>query len=1035
MYKKIDSSRKFIDIEKDILELWKEKDIINKSFNSNQDAEYYTFYDGPPTANGKPHIGHVVTRVVKDLIPRYKVMKGYKVLRKAGWDTHGLPVELEVEKSLNISGKDQIEAYGVEEFVKKCKESVFTYANQWKSMSERIGYWVDMDDPYVTFHNNYIESVWWSIKEFYNKNLIYEGHKVVPYCPRCGTSLSSHEVSQGYKEVKDTSVFVKFKIKNENNKYLLAWTTTPWTLPSNIALAINRSYVYVEIDIDGEILILAKDLLSKIDEEYSIIKEFKGSELEGVCYDPVYNFATVDKKAFYVVHADYVTSQDGSGIVHTAPAFGEDDNLIAKKYDLPMINLVDTEGKFVKEVTNWAGELVKKTDEKIVKDLSDRNLLYKSEKFLHSYPFCWRCDTALIYYPRKSWFFKMSQNRDKLVENNETINWLPNNVKNGRFGNFIENVIDWGFSRERYWGTPIPIWKCECGNIHCIGSIEELKTLGKNVPDNIELHKPYVDSITIACSKCGKDMNRVSEVMDCWYDSGAMPFAQHHYPFENKEIFEANFPAQFISEAVDQTRGWFYTLHAISTSIFDKAAFENVIVLGHVLDKNGIKMSKHKGNVLDPWTVLDAEGADATRWHFYTSGAPWLPSRFSIESVKEAQRRLITTFWNVYSFYVLYANIDDYNANEHKNVETDNIMDKWIISKLNTLIKNVTKNLDEYNITLAASLIEDFVDELSNWYVRRNRARFWADGLENDKISAYNTLYEVLVSLTKILAPFVPFTTEEIYQNLVVSVDKDSKESVHLCAYPLADESKIDINLEKEMDLAYSLVKLGRSARNAENIKNRQPLNKILINTAVLPEYYGEIIKEELNIKFVELGADFSKFVNFEIKINLPVFGKKYGKLIPKVKKMISMEDQMELATKINKGETIHFDIDGEDVELSKENLLVTMQGLEGYAFAGARELGVILDTNITEELIEEGFVREFISKVQNMRKESGFEVSDKIDIFIEVPEKLENIFKKNEDYIKKETLCINMNYNKENDKYVNQVLNGEEILLALLKK
>ncbi|MFL0245362.1 isoleucine--tRNA ligase [Candidatus Clostridium stratigraminis] len=1030
MYKKVESSKSFVDMEKDVLKLWEEKDVIKKNFDMNKDGEYFTFYDGPPTANGKPHIGHVITRVMKDLIPRYKVMKGYKVLRKAGWDTHGLPVELEVEKSLGISGKPQIEEYGVEDFIKKCKGSVFTYVQQWKDMTERVGYWVDMENPYVTYQNNYIESEWWALKQMWEKGLIYKGHKIVPYCPRCGTALSSHEVAQGYKDVKDSSIYVKFKIKDED-KYILVWTTTPWTLPSNVALAVNKTYTYVEVVHHDQHLILAEALLGKLDCEYEIVKKFKGEELLGVEYEQLLPFAKVDKKAFYVIHGDFVTLTDGTGIVHIAPAYGEDDNMMGKKYDLPLVNLVDVEGKFVAEVEPWAGLFVKKADPKIIEYLKECGILYKTESFTHSYPYCWRCDTPLLYYPRESWFIKMSAMRDKLLKNNNSVNWYPDNVRTGRMGNFLENVIDWGISRERYWGTPLPIWECECGHREMIGSIDELKAKGKNVPNDIELHKPYIDAVHLECPHCHKEMTRVSDVIDCWFDSGSMPFAQHHYPFENKELFEANFPAQFISEAVDQTRGWFYTLLAISTVIFDKSPFENCLVLGHVLDKNGLKMSKHKGNVLSPWVSLDNEGADATRWYFYTSSAPWLPSRFYEEAVIEAQRKFLSTLWNVYSFYVLYAEIDQFDPTKYEDFVSGNVMDKWIMSKLNSLIKSVDENLASYKITQAALSIEEFVDGLSNWYVRRNRSRYWTEELTDDKIGAYVTLYRVLKTISFIAAPFVPFITEEMYQNLVVNLDKNAPESIHLCNWPIVKEELIDKDLEAEMDLAYKVVNLGRSARNAANIKNRQPLSEMLLSTKVLPEYYSHIIKEELNIKSLELGADLSKYVNFEIKPNLPVLGKAYGKLIPGIRKELAARNQMELAQTIQNGGVVAINVQGTEIELNSENLLVTMQGLEGYAFAGEGQIGVVLDTHITDELKEEGHVREVISKIQNMRKESGFEVADKIKLYVSDNEMLEAVIRKFESHIMKETLTVEVIYNAERE-YNEASINGEKLKLAV---
>jgi len=1042
MYKKVDSSKRLVDMEKEIMQLWKEKNIVQKSFERNQDGEYFTFYDGPPTANGKPHVGHVLTRVIKDLIPRYKVMKGYKVLRKAGWDTHGLPVELEVEKKLGISGKSDIEKYGVENFINECKKSVFTYVNMWREMTERIGFWIDMDHPYVTYHNEYIESVWWALRQMWDKDLLYKGHKVLPYCPRCGTGLSSHEVAQGYKDVKEATAFVKFKVKGEDNKYILAWTTTPWTLPSNVALAVNKDYDYVEVKVhyeddknefvSSESYILAKELLGKvIQEKCEIVREFKGEELLGMEYEQLFPFYMPNKKAFYVVHGDFVTLTDGTGIVHIAPAYGEEDNMIGKKYDLPLINLVDAEGKFVDCVEPWAGMFVKKADPKILEYMKEKGLLYKSEKFMHSYPHCWRCDTPLLYYPKESWFVRMSALRDKLLEYNNRIHWYPDNVRTGRFGKFLENVIDWGISRDRYWGTPLPIWECECGHRECIGSIAELKEKGINVPEDIELHKPYVDEVKLRCEKCGKEMTRTHEVIDCWFDSGSMPFAQHHYPFENKEIFEATYPAQFISEAVDQTRGWFYTLLAISTAVFDTNSFENCVVLGHVLDKHGLKMSKHKGNVVDPFEVIEHQGADATRWHFYTASAPWLPTRFSEDDVADTQRKFLSTLWNVYSFYVLYAELDRVDPTKYENFVSNNIMDKWILSRLNTLIKTVDEDLAGYRITQAALAIEEFTDELSNWYVRRNRARFWAEGMDNDKIGAFVTLHKVLVTLCKVAAPFVPFITEEIYQNLVVNLDPNAPESVHLCTWPEYDEGLVDKKLEQEMDVAYKLVKLGRSARSAANIKNRQPLSEMLVNTVEISDYYGDIIKDELNIKRIVFGADLSKYVNFEVKPNLPVLGKMYGKLIPGIRKEIASRNQMELAQTIQSGNTVTINVEGTDIELNKENVLITMQGLEGFAFAGEGQMGVVLDTHITDELREEGYVREIISKVQNMRKESGFEVSDKINLYAANNEMLAEVIKKFENVIKKETLTLNIVFNADRE-YSEVNINGEKLNLAV---
>lgn len=1041
MYKKVELPNGFPGMEREVLNMWKENDIIDKNFKLNKDGEYFTFYDGPPTANGKPHVGHILTRVMKDIIPRYKVMKGYKVIRKAGWDTQGLPVELEIEKKLGISGKAQIEEYGVEKFIKDCKSSVFNYVSQWEKMTDQIGYWVDMKNPYVTYHNEYIESIWWAVKQMWDKNLIYQGHKVMPYCPRCGTALSSHEVAQGYKDVNDMTCVAKFKV--DENKYILAWTTTPWTLPSNLALCVNKNFVYVEaklkedIEIDencnmklGEIYILAKDLCDEIlgEGKYEVIKEFKGEELLGTKYDQLLPYGKVEGKAFEVIHGDYVSLSEGTGIVHIAPAYGEDDSFVAKQNGITFINLVDKEGKFVEEVTPWAGKNVRKCNESIVEYLKNANKLFKSERHMHSYPHCWRCDTPLLYYPKESWFVAMTTLRNELIENNNKIHWYPDTIRTGRFGNFVENVIDWCISRDRYWGTPLPIWQCECGHEECIGSIKDLKEKGINVPEDIELHKPYIDDVHLKCPECGKEMTRVKEVMDCWFDSGSMPFAQLHYPFENKELFEKNFPAQFISEAVDQTRGWFYTLLAVSTTVFGKPAFENCIVLGHVLDKKGLKMSKSKGNVVDPFEVMEGEGADATRWHFYTSSAPWLPTRFSKEDVGETSRRFLGTLWNVYSFYVLYAEIDKINPLQHKGFISENVMDKWIISKLNTLVKSVDEKLDAYDITGAALDIENFTDELSNWYVRRNRSRFWANALTDDKLGAFITLYRVLVALCQVAAPFVPFITENMYQNLVVSLDREAKESIHLNMWPKYHEEEVDKNLEEEMELAYNLVKLGRSARNSANIKNRQPLSKMLISEKAIPEYYGDIIKDELNIKAVILGADLSKYVNFNIMPNLPVLGKAYGKLIPEIKKYISAQNQMELASKIRNGESVVAKLGETEIELNAENLLVTMQGIEGFAFAGTGTLGVVLDTTITEELKEEGYVRELISKIQNMRKDKGFEVLDRITLYVNGNKTLQDIIEKNKPEIKKETLTIEIVYNAERKEYTECNINEEKI-------
>ena len=1038
MYKKVELPEGYVGMEKNVSNLWKEKNIVKKNFDMNKGKKYFVFYDGPPTANGMPHVGHIETRVMKDIIPRYKVMKGYYVPRKAGWDTHGLPVELEIEKKLGISGKEQIEEYGVEKFVKECKESVFKYVGEWEKMTNKVGFWVDMDEPYVTYHNNYIESVWWALKELWKKGLLYEGHKVMPYCPRCGTALSSHEVAQGYKDVKDLTCIAKFKVLNKENTYILAWTTTPWTLPSNLALCVNKSYTYAEFKVNVgteeepkfENYILAKDLAPAVlkDKEYELVKEFKGEELLGTKYEQLMPFAKPEGKAFVVLHGDYVTLEDGTGIVHLAPAYGEDDNLVCKQNDIAFVNLVDKSGKFVPEVEPWAGRFVRDCNEDICKWLADNNKLFSKEKHLHSYPHCWRCDTPLLYYPKESWFVKMSALRDELVDNNNKVSWYPDTIRTGRFGKFLENVIDWGISRDRYWGTPLPVWKCECGNLECIGSIEELKEKAVDCPEDIELHKPYIDNVHLKCSKCGKEMTRFKEVIDCWFDSGSMPYAQHHYPFENKEEFEKQFPAGFISEAVDQTRGWFYTLTALGTALFGRTPFENCIVLGHVLDEKGQKMSKSKKNGVDPLVLLDTVGADATRWHFYTAAAPWLPKRLGIKSVQETQRGFLATLWNVYSFYVLYAEIDKFNPLNYKNFVSDNIMDRWIISKLNTLIKEVDEKIDKYDITSAAIQIGEFTDSLSNWYVRRNRERFWGTSLTDDKIGAYVTLYEVLVKLIKVSAPFVPFMTEEIYQNLVVNLDKNAEESIHLCLWPEFDESKVDKKLEQEMDLAYLIVKLGRSARNSVNIKNRQPLSEMRISVKDLPEYYSDIVKDELNVKKVELGADMREYVSFEIKPNLPVLGREYGKLIPKIKEKIAEFNQMELATKVQGGGLEYIEIDDEQIELSADNLLVTMQGKEGFAFAGNGEIGVVIETEITPELKEEGYLREILSKVQNMRKDSGFEVMDNINLYVSGNEMLENVVNKFEDTIKHDTLAKNVLYNEPNKEYQDVSINGETL-------
>ena len=1044
MYKKVElPENSFAKMEQKVQESWKKNNIIKKNLDMNKGKRYFVFYDGPPTANGMPHVGHVETRVMKDIIPRYKVMKGYYVPRKAGWDTHGLPVELEIEKKLGISGKEQIEEYGVEKFVKECKDSVFQYVSAWEEMTNKTAYWVDMDNPYVTYHNDYIESVWWALKELWNKDLLYEGHKVMPYCPRCGTALSSHEVAQGYKDVKDLTCVAKFKVEEgqgfDKDTYILAWTTTPWTLPSNLALCLNKSYTYVLVKANigtdeepkFENYILAKDLLEAVLKEtpYDIVKEFKGEELLGTKYERLMPFAKVDGKAFVVIHGDYVNLEDGTGIVHIAPAYGEDDSLVSKQNGIAFVNLVDKSGKFVPEVEPWAGRFVRDCNEDICKWLAEENKLFSKEKHLHSYPHCWRCDTPLLYYPKESWFVKMSSLRDELVANNNKVHWYPDTIRTGRFGKFLENVIDWGISRDRYWGTPLPVWKCECGHTECIGSIEELKQKAVDCPEEIELHKPYIDNVHLKCPDCGKEMTRFKEVIDCWFDSGSMPYAQLHYPFENKDLFEKQFPAGFISEAIDQTRGWFYTLTALGTALFGKTPFENCIVLGHVLDGKGQKMSKSKKNGVDPMLLLNTVGADATRWHFYTCSAPWLPTRLSLENVQETQRGFLATLWNVYSFFVLYAEIDQFNPLKYADFKSENIMDRWIVSKLNTLVKSVDEKLDKYDITSAATELGEFVDELSNWYVRRNRERFWGSELNDDKIGAYVTLYKVLTTLIKVAAPFVPFMTDEIYQNIVLSIDSNAPESVHLCTWPEVDEKAIDTKLEEEMGLAYKIVKLGRSARNSVNIKNRQPLSEMLISAKNLPEYYSDVVKEELNVKQVVLGADMKDYVSFEIKPNLPVLGREYGKLIPQIRAKIAEFNQMDLAVKVQSGGTEYIEIDDTQIELSSENLLVTMHGKEGFAFAGEGEIGVALDTHITEELKEEGMLREVLSKVQNMRKDRGFEVLDRINLYVSNNKAVEEIVKKFEDTIKHDTLADSVVYNEERKSAEEVSINGEKVM------
>ncbi len=991
MYKKVDTSLNFLDREKEVLKFWKENKIFEKNVELNDGAKEFTFYDGPPTANGKPHIGHILTRVIKDIIPRYRVMKGEHCLRKAGWDTHGLPVELEVEKVLGIDGKQEIEKYGIEPFIQKCKESVWKYKGEWEKMSDRVGYWADMEDPYVTYEDNYIESEWWALKQIFEKGLLYKGYKIVPYCPRCGTALSSHEVAQGYKDVKETSIFVGFKAKNMENTYFLAWTTTPWTLPNNMALCMNPNEIYVEIEVgDGTHYILAKALVPKYFEEYTVLSEKTGKEYEYCEYEPLFDYALADiekkgQKAYFLTVADYVTMEDGTGIVHIAPVYGEDDHIVGDRYNLPSIKLVDTQGKLDERCGSLAGVFVKDADKLIIKDLKERGLLFKTMEFTHSYPFCWRCDTPLIYYPRESWFIKMTAVKDRLLKANDSINWMPETIKKGRMGNFLENVIDWGISRERYWGTPLPVWVCnKCGKIHVIGSKQELKDLCK-IEGDIELHRPFIDDCTFDCD-CGGTFIREKEVIDCWFDSGSMPFAQYHYPFENKELFEKHFPADFISEAIDQTRGWFYTLLAISTLLFDKAPFKNCIVLGHVNDKNGIKMSKHKGNVVDPGSVLDKQGADAVRWYFYTGSQPWLPSRFYEDAVSEAQRKFMGTFWNTYAFFVLYAEIDKYNPADYDLSKCKlSVMDKWIISKLNTLIKTVDSGLKDYNIFDSSRALSAFADDLSNWYVRRGRERYWGHEMTEDKASAYTTLYTVLVTLAKLSAPFTPFMAESIYQNLVPNFYKDQPISVHLCSFPQVDESLIDLKLEEGMQSILDIVVLGRACRNSSNIKNRQPLSKIFVCSEKKTDLSAELLeiaKDELNVKEVEYLKDASKFVSYKIKPQLKTLGPKYGKSLGKIRNFFETCDANDLVATVKRGEIYTTQIDGENFEFAYDDLLISSESMEGYLSANDNGLTIVMDTHITEELKAEGMERELISKIQSMRKDAGFEVTDRINVF-----------------------------------------------------
>lgn len=1034
MYKKVDPGMNFVEREKETLEFWKNNRVFEKTNEKTEGKPVFSFYDGPPTANGKPHIGHILTRVMKDIIPRYKIMKGYSVLRKAGWDTHGLPVELEVEKSLGIDGKQEIEAYGIEPFIKKCKESVWKYKGEWERMSDRVGYWVDMDHPYITYDNNYIESVWWSLKEIDKKGLLYRGFKIVPYCPRCGTALSSHEVAQGYKNVKEKSAYVKFALKSQQNTYFLAWTTTPWTLPSNVALCMNADENYARIKSGEEYYILADALISAVFEEgtYEKIDVKKGKEYEFVSYEPLFDFYTGNDKAFYITCDGYVTLTDGTGIVHIAPAFGEDDAKVGRKYSLPLLQMVDEHGRFPQDTGYLSGLFCKDADKFILKDLKERNLLFKEQLYEHSYPFCWRCDTPLLYYARKSWFIKTTAFKDLIIRSNDSVNWMPETIKKGRMGNFLENLIDWGISRERYWGTPLPVWVCEkCGKKHVIGSRKELHELS-GCDEDIELHRPYIDKVTFPC-ECGGVMRRVPEVIDCWYDSGSMPFAQFHYPFENRELLEKNFPADFISEAIDQTRGWFYVLLAISSVLFEKAPFKNCIVLGHVNDKDGIKMSKHKGNVVDPWSVLDKQGADAVRWYFYTSSAPWLPSRFAPEIVSEVQRKFLGTLWNTYAFFVLYAEIDKYNPSLYDiaNVKLS-VMDRWILSELNTLIDFVDKGLDKYNITDTSRAIEKFTDNLSNWYVRRCRERFWGSDMSEDKIAAYTTLYTALTTLAKLAAPFVPFITEQIYGNLVLPFYKNVPVSVHLTSFPVCDKAFIDTQLGETMDRVINIVSLGRTARNACAIKNRQPLSELFIRADKfdsLPEEYLDILKEELNVKKIAFISDSSGFASYEIKPQLRTLGPKYGPLIGKIREYLAQCDSTTLVNAVRKGEAVTVSIDNTLVAFKEEDLLISDKNKEGYQTVSEKGITVILNTELSQELIQEGLMRELVSKIQTMRKESGFNVTDHIVVTYSCGEKLAEVIEKYKSEIMQDTLADSITAGSGSSL---KDINGEEISLSL---
>ena len=1045
MYDKVSTNLNFVEREKNVEKFWKENHIFEKSMENRKEGPTYTFYDGPPTANGKPHIGHVLTRVIKDMIPRYRTMKGYMVPRKAGWDTHGLPVELEVEKLLGLDGKDQIEEYGLVPFVDKCKESVWKYKGMWEDFSGTVGFWADMEHPYVTYHDDYIESEWWALKQIWDKGLLYKGFKIVPYCPRCGTPLSAQEVAQGYKDVKERSAIVRFKVKAED-AYILAWTTTPWTLPSNLGLCVNpaEEYVKVKMKEDGRVYYMAHALCDKVlgEDNYDVLETYVGTDLEYKEYEPLYDCAAVHaqkqhKKAFYVTCDSYVTLTDGTGVVHIAPAFGEDDAKVGRKYDFPFVQLVDGKGNLTED-TPFGGIFVKKADPLVLKDLDERGLLFDAPKFEHSYPHCWRCDTPLIYYARESWFIKMTAVKDDLIRNNNTINWIPESIGKGRFGDWLENVQDWGISRNRYWGTPLNIWECECGCQHSIGSRRELFEMsGNEAAKTVELHRPYIDEITITCPECGGTMHRVPEVIDCWFDSGAMPFAQHHYPFENKEVFEQQFPAQFISEAVDQTRGWFYSLLAESTLLFNKAAYENVIVLGHVQDENGQKMSKSKGNAVDPFEALETYGADAIRWYFYINSAPWLPNRFHGKAVQEGQRKFMGTLWNTYAFFVLYANIDNFDATKY-TLEYDKlpVMDKWLLSKMNTMIKAVDDNLANYRIPETARALQEFVDDMSNWYVRRSRERFWAKGMEQDKINAYMTLYTALVNVAKAAAPMIPFMTEDIYRNLVCSIDKSAPDSVHLCDFPTVDEAHIDKELEANMDEVLKIVVMGRAARNAANIKNRQPIANMMVKAPKeLDSYFTEIIRDELNTKNVTFTDDAGSFVSYNFKPQLKTVGPKYGKLLGGIRQALTNLDGRTAMAELKQEGALHLDINGQSVVLLEDDLLIETAQTEGYETEQDGDITVVLDTTLTPELIEEGFVRELVSKIQTMRKEAGFEVTDRIVIYAMGNEKIESILKAHTEEIRSEVLADDIVYNTTKGYEKEWSINGEKVTMAVKKQ